>query len=173
MVYCTSQTVRSIVRVGKSGCARLNLVLQSRYTSHLPLRPCHAGWATYCSLIGVDPKAAKAKRPLPPISSLNVWPMISGQNLTSPRGELFVTADLLIQGDWKLITGKASSASWAGPTYPNTSSAHNLSTITQQIAHRDQTGCEADRILIAAKGILRMNRVQLDRVSTTSGTQHL
>ena len=51
--------------------------------------------------------------------------MISGQNLTSPRQELFVTSDLLIQGDWKLITGRASSASWAGPTYPNASSVNN------------------------------------------------
>ena len=69
-----------------------------------------------------NPKAAKASRTLPPIDSINQWPMISGQNLTSPRDELFITEDLLIQGDWKLITGKASSASWAGPTYPNSSS---------------------------------------------------
>jgi hypothetical protein len=53
------------------------------------------------------------------------WPMISGTNRTSPRTELFVTGDLLIQGDWKLITGKAKSASWAGPTYPNKSSDGN------------------------------------------------
>ena len=86
------------------------------------------GWATYCSLLGVDPtdtKAAKATRSLPPISSLNMWPMISGQNLTSPRKELFVTGDLLIQGDWKLITGRATSASWPGPTYPNATSVNN------------------------------------------------
>ena len=46
-----------------------------------------ADWySTFCSLAGVDPtdeRAAKAK--LPPIDSLNVWPLISGQNSTSPR----------------------------------------------------------------------------------------
>ena len=46
-----------------------------------------ADWyATFCNLAGVDPtdeRAAEAK--LPPINSLNMWPMISGQNMTSPR----------------------------------------------------------------------------------------
>ena len=42
-------------------------------------------YATFSYLAGVDPtdqKAAEAK--LPPTNSLNMWPMISGQNSTSP-----------------------------------------------------------------------------------------
>ena len=54
-----------------------------------------------------------------------MWPLISGATTTSPRSELFVTSDLLIQGDWKLIVGSASSASWPGPKYPNASSDGN------------------------------------------------
>eukprot|EP01084_Bolivina_argentea_P227476 384168_1 len=46
-------------------------------------------YSTFCALNGIDPtdtKAAKAK--LPPIDSLNMWDMISGINLTSPRLEV-------------------------------------------------------------------------------------
>ncbi len=50
-----------------------------------------ADWySTFCALAGVDPtdeSAAKAK--LPPIDSLNMWPLISGENLTSPRYKQF------------------------------------------------------------------------------------
>jgi len=92
-----------------------------------------ADWfSTYCALAGVDPTDTAGERAgLLPIDSLNMWPMLSGANLTSPRGELFMNAEnakgggCLIQGDWKLLTGKISSASWAGPTYPNTSSVDN------------------------------------------------
>ena len=44
---------------------------------------------------------------------------------TSPRTEIFFTADCLIVGDWKLLTGAVPSASWGGPTYPNKTSANN------------------------------------------------
>ena len=80
-----------------------------------------ADWyATFCSLAGVDPtdqKAAKAN--LPPIDSMNMWPMISGQNSTSPRVEIPVTNSTLISGDYKIITGELSRAGWTGPHYPN------------------------------------------------------
>ena len=80
-----------------------------------------ADWySTFCSLAGVDPtdeSAAKAK--LPPIDSLNMWPLISGQNSTSPRVDIPVTYETLISGDYKIITGKISHAGWTGPHYPN------------------------------------------------------
>ena len=82
-----------------------------------------ADWcATFCSLAGVDPtdeKAAKAN--LPPIDSLNMWPLISGQNSTSPRVDIPVTNNSLISGDYKILTGRVEGAGWTGPHYPNNS----------------------------------------------------
>ncbi len=51
-----------------------------------------------------------------------MWPVLSGANMTSPRKEILVRADTLVSGDYKVILGKVSGASWAGPQYPNTSS---------------------------------------------------
>ena len=82
-----------------------------------------ADWySTFCALGGVDPTdeiAAKAK--LPPIDSLNMWPLISGQNSTSPRTDIPVTHETLISGDYKILTGKIGHAGWAGPHFPNSS----------------------------------------------------
>ena len=82
-----------------------------------------ADWySTFCSLAGVDPtdkKAAEAK--LPPIDSLDMWPLISGQNSTSPHTDVPVTYESLISGDYKILTGKLSHAGWTGPHYPNSS----------------------------------------------------
>jgi hypothetical protein len=51
----------------------------------------------------VDPTDHKAAASgLPPIDSLNVWPLISGQTTTSPRQELLINADTLIDGEWKV-----------------------------------------------------------------------
>ena len=77
-----------------------------------------ADWyATLCGLAGVDPtdeKAAKAK--LPPIDSLDVWPLISGQNSTSPRTDIPTSHDTLISGDYKIITGDVEYMHyWTGP----------------------------------------------------------
>ena len=81
-----------------------------------------ADWyATLCGLAGVDPtdeEAAKAK--LPPIDSLDVWPLISGQNTTSPRTDIPTSYDTLISGDYKIITGDVEYGVWTGPQFPNT-----------------------------------------------------
>ena len=48
--------------------------------------------ATFCGLAGVavhDAAAEEAK--LPPVDSLDLWPMLSGANLTSPRREILFT----------------------------------------------------------------------------------
>ena len=71
-----------------------------------------ADWyATFCNLAGVDPtdeRAAEAK--LPPIDSLNMWPMISGQNMTSPRVDIPATYSTLISGDYKILQGDVAQA---------------------------------------------------------------
>ena len=80
-----------------------------------------ADWySTFCNLAGVDStdeRAAEAK--LPPIDSLNMWPMISGQNTTSPRVDIPATFSTLISGDYKILQGDVKQAGWTGPQYPN------------------------------------------------------
>lgn len=82
-----------------------------------------ADWyATFAALAGVDPTDKKAAAAgLPPIDSLNLWPVISGQNETSPRVEIAVSNQTLIQGQWKLMRGSMPYATWQGPQYPNAS----------------------------------------------------
>ena len=84
-----------------------------------------ADWyTTLCGLAGVDPtdeEAAKAK--LPPIDSLDVWPLISGQNTTSPRTDIPTSYDTLISGDYKIITGNVEYGVWTGPQFPNTTTS--------------------------------------------------
>ena len=86
-----------------------------------------AGWdwlATWAHLGGVtditDHKAAAAG--LPPVDSLNMWPLISGSNGTSPRTEIVVgsnvggdesgrtsgvtTVAALIRPPWKILLGE-------------------------------------------------------------------
>ena len=98
-----------------------------------------ADWyATLCGLAGVDPtdeEAAKAK--LPPIDSLDVWPLISGQNTTSPRTDIPVSLDTLISGDYKIITGDIGNSAWTGPQFPN---ATTTSKEVQIIVHCGE-GC--------------------------------
>lgn len=80
-----------------------------------------ADWyATFCALAGVDPTDhTAAASGLPPVDSLDLWPTLSGANATSPRVEVFIDSTTLLQGDWKLLTGKQPGASWPGPQYPN------------------------------------------------------
>ncbi|XP_065826529.1 arylsulfatase J-like [Oscarella lobularis] len=83
-------------------------------------------YATFCHLADVDPtdaKAASAK--LPPIDSLNMWPYVSGQVSSSPRPEVPIASDSMVQGlisgSYKILIGKLGSAGWTGPQYPNIS----------------------------------------------------
>eukprot|EP01084_Bolivina_argentea_P151768 264872_1 len=64
---------------------------------------------------------------LPPIDSLNMWPMISGQVTISPRTQYIIDSTAIIQNEWKLIysNDKISHSSWTGIIYPNSSSIHN------------------------------------------------
>jgi len=88
-----------------------------------------ADWyTTFASLANVDPTDKRAAQwNLPPIDGFNLWPLLSGSTNTSPRGELPVDENTLIQGDWKLILGSPQYSSWTGPIYPNaTSPNHNV-----------------------------------------------
>ena len=80
-----------------------------------------ADWyATFCAIAGVDPtdeRAAKAN--LPPIDSMNMWPLISGETTESPRKDVPVSIDTLISGEYKILTGTVDQAGWTGPRYPN------------------------------------------------------
>lgn len=82
---------------------------------------------TFCGLAGVsthDEKAAAAG--LPPVDSLDLWPLVSGQNSTSPRDVIALgsppvnfdgTASIapitgLIKGQWKILIGRVAQAYW-------------------------------------------------------------
>ena len=86
-----------------------------------------ADWyATLCSLAGVDPTDRwAAASGLPPIDSLDMWPLLSGRNATSPRTSVLVTRDLLVHQEWKLVRGGTDmvEAAWGGVRYPNASTA--------------------------------------------------
>ena len=82
-----------------------------------------ADWyGTFCALAGVDPTDERAARAnLPPVDSINMWPLISGESATSPRIDVPVSYDTLISGDYKILVGNVGQAGWTGPQYPNTS----------------------------------------------------
>ena len=94
-----------------------------------------ADWlATLCALIGVDPTdAAAAASGLPPIDSLNVWPLLSGANDTSPRVEVPVSPSTLISWPWKLLTGEQWWSGYAGARYPNASSLEPSRSLNQWV----------------------------------------
>ena len=84
-------------------------------------------YAILCGLAGVDPTdeaAAKAKPP--PIDNHDVWPLISGQNTTSPHTDIPISNETLISGDYKIITGDLVHSVWMGPQYPNTTTTPGL-----------------------------------------------
>ena len=80
-----------------------------------------ADWyGTFCGLAGVDPTDTKAaQHNLPPVDSMDMWPLISGQNSTSPRVDIPASFHTLISGDYKILIDSVSEAGWTGPQYPN------------------------------------------------------
>jgi len=111
-------------------------------------------YATLCGLAGVpvaDSIAAKAVPPVPPVDSLDMWPLLSGATSVSPRSEILLEEVALLSTAvspgiisgaphlWKLLTGSQPGAAWGGPVYPNTSS------IAVSSVHVDcGTGCLFD-----------------------------
>ena len=99
-----------------------------------------ADWySTFCALAGVDPTdESAAKANLPPIDSLNMWPLISGQNSTSPRTDIPISNVTLISGDYKILTGTVKLAGWTGPMYPNNTNSKGG---VRQDEYCGKTGC--------------------------------
>jgi arylsulfatase I/J len=80
-------------------------------------------YRTLGNLVGVDAHDARAAAAgLPPVDSLDVWPLVSGASPTSPRTEIPVSPNVLISFPWKLLRGPQD---WSGRTsqvYPNATS---------------------------------------------------
>lgn len=84
-----------------------------------------ADWySTLCTLAGVDPHDARAETAgLPPVDSIDQWPLLSGATSVPPRAEVHISAHTFIRGDLKLIVGSVASACYSGPLYPNGTTA--------------------------------------------------
>lgn len=85
-------------------------------------------WATFCHLAGAPPVDLKAEaHSLPPPDSKNVWPLISGENTTSPRHEVPLSlytyqgrlTGAIIVGRFKLLLGTVAPAILPAKVYPN------------------------------------------------------
>ena len=85
-----------------------------------------ADWyTTFCKLAGVDPSdSATGKFP---VDGLDIWPIITGENATTPHLEIvlgyqYENTGAIIKGDYKLIVGPQStqcdSLMWSPLTYP-------------------------------------------------------
>eukprot|EP00039_Didymoeca_costata_P029876 m.26828 g.26828 ORF g.26828 m.26828 type:complete len:552 (+) comp7838_c0_seq2:45-1700(+) len=128
-----------------------------------------AGWdwyATLAGLAGEDPTDHKASAAgLPPIDSHDLWPLLSGQNSTSPRAVLEIGSNLggdeanrtsgptmlggIIMPPYKLLLGQGPGgiidmAGWPGPQSPNNTIEPNYSNITQVCGRTPETGCLYD-----------------------------
>jgi arylsulfatase I/J len=84
-----------------------------------------ADWlATFAAVAGVrdtaDARAAAAG--LPPIDSLDVWPLLSGANATSPRVEMPISPAVLLSFPHKLLRGLQDWSGRTSPLYPNATS---------------------------------------------------
>lgn len=117
--------------------------------------------ATFCRLADVDPAdAGAAAAGLPPIDSLDVWPLVSGTNLTSPRTEWPLTpmgedttrathggdAAYMAEGRYKLIVGeRVEQAGWCGQVHPNISRRwDSFKDVTNCSARGAKKGCLFD-----------------------------
>ena len=93
-------------------------------------------YATLADMAGVDISSENviaAATGLPPLDSLSMWPLITGTNTTSPRNELQLSTQALVQCStaaagalnqstcYKLVVGKQPMNGWTGPRYPNAS----------------------------------------------------
>ena len=101
-------------------------------------------YSTFCALANVNPTDfVAAEAGVPPIDSLNMWPLLSGAEDKSPRTEVYLSAAAPLPGisvgmafpqaiidenGFKLIIGDSIDSVWTGPFYPNLTSNWNEST---------------------------------------------
>ena len=83
-----------------------------------------ADWyATFSNLAGVDPTDNEAALAgLPPIDSLDMWPLTSRQVSTSPRTDMPISFKTLISSNYKILTGTIPRTSWTEEDYPKSDS---------------------------------------------------
>eukprot|EP00466_Bigelowiella_natans_P002572 jgi/Bigna1/45474/e_gw1.124.1.1 len=101
------------------------LVPQKMYGRKLSAYIHFCDWyATFCSLAGVDPEDKVAEMfNLPPIDSINQWPILSGETNEPLRTEIPISVDVhaLIQGDMKYLEGIQVQTFHQGNNFPNSS----------------------------------------------------
>ena len=118
-------------------------------------------FSTFCYLAGVDARENPSKA-LPPIDSLNVWPLIVGRNTTSPRVEWPLTpfgeeagtraphggdAAYIAEGRYKLLIGNIRQAGWTGQIHPNSTAPwDSFNDVLDCTARTEKLGCLFDII---------------------------
>ena len=94
------------LRVLTSMCARAVMDSRNRIVLIAPpysLTSAASRYATFCSLAGVDPTdAIAAAHGLPPIDSVNVWPLLTGATTESPRKVLPIVVDFAALSSFKV-----------------------------------------------------------------------
>ena len=134
-----------------------------------------ADWyATFCTIAGVSPKDEKAaKAKLPPIDSIDMWPLISGKKTESPRKDVPISYNTLISGDYKILTGDVEYSGWTGPMFPNTT---HPSLPFYYMSHCNDTGClynikedpgEHSELSVTMPSVLRSMRAKLKKYQDT------
>lgn len=128
-------------------------------------------YSTYAAIAGVDPTDRRAAAVgLPPIDSVNQWPLISGTNTTAPRTEIALgdttavnpngDGDTLVGGvmqvrngtTYKLILGTPGKLyiidqdTVTGPLWPNSSSHLVPTTHSRTCGRKAERGCLFDVI---------------------------
>ena len=102
------------------------------HTRTHPTKVSVADWLGTLARLAGDPdptdhKAAGAVPAVPPIDSVDVWPLVIGANTTSPRTVLPVDPSTILVGRHKLIVTPGhtfvNAAGWTGPIYPNSTTA--------------------------------------------------
>lgn len=95
-------------------------------------------YATFCHLAGVpteDARASASDPPLPPVDSLNMWPLLLGDTNTSARREWAMTPlgedahrasthggdAAYMLWPYKLLVGRVEQSGWCGQVHPNKS----------------------------------------------------
>jgi len=105
-----------------------------------------ADWYTTLSHLGGVPfhdlraEAAGA----PQVDGLDLWPWLVGQVHESPRRELPMSTNTLLQGKWKYMRGTFKGAVWTGAKHPNASYTPDLFEFQSSPSLDCEEGCLYD-----------------------------